>query len=171
MQLTSDPLTAFLRQNAALTGSKAIACLRSQPGNPVFCKALSLALDQADTLYSPEQLQILTQAELPLPMTDARTLQEVRREMVRAIRIKAHLLSENLSTASIDQHITALETYIRQTTTPYGIKSFVTDEKTAYDRIYIAIRRCLAKAEKHCPPAASEIKSHLSTGRYFLWRP
>lgn len=166
-----DLVTSFLQQNSDLTGSQALALLRQNPGNPVWCKELCLSLNPLDTPYPPALMQSLIAQRDPIPMTDKQTLKQVRRELMKYYRLKAELMTQSKTSPCLERDITLCEKYIRDTTTPYGIKSFITDEKKAYDAIAVSIRRLLKKAEKECPEAAVEIRKHLKTGRYCLWQP
>jgi hypothetical protein len=164
------PVTEFLAQNSDLQGCKALALLMRKPGEPVWCKDLIMAINPVESPYTPEQVAHLTQSREVIPMTDKATLKQVRKELMKLYQLKAELQTADQPTTRLDHDIAACEKYIKDTTTPYGIKSFITDDKAAYDSLSAALRRLVRKAEKECPEAACEIQKHLQTGRYCSWR-
>lgn len=135
-------------------GSRILTLLSECPNRPILSTVIELALSRKMTVSEAEQGHY---HPLGLPLTDAQTLRELDRRLIRLNELKAQYLSDRQEqsignekeTSPFDAEIRQLIRYRKQCTKPWGaIKNSDDELRKAYRRHYAAIQRLFARAER-----------------------
>lgn len=171
-----------------LEGAKALSILLFHSGQEIDCIKLNFMANPPDFSQIQRMIQdILGEQSLPSAKTnlpnpfnclspimlcDRKTIRDVYKRLNQLIAIKASILCAPLpypaKLQSTEEEICALKKYLGEVLRPGGkIRCLQPEEKRASQRISVAIRRFLQKAEKEYPLAVRIIRQNLSMGNSF----
>ena len=160
-------------------GARALQVLLRHPNQSIHSINLTHMIDPPDytSLNSFSTLELAPEinpfeAISKIPMTDHQAVREVYNRMNSLVRQKADIqsLSDSVNTAAINAEISALKKYLSECQRPGGkIRNCNDDERKAYQRISVAVKRLLEKAENEHPEAVAIVRKNLSMGTYFRY--
>lgn len=144
--MINEALKCICQSYPQLEGTKILKLLADESNRPILSTVLELVLTGK---LSIKEAELAYYHPLGIPLTDYRTLQEIRRRMRRLNAMKAQYLSSHAGEQSpYDAELKALIKYCKECTKPSGaIKNSSDELRRAYRRQYAAIRRLFAKAE------------------------
>ncbi|PKN79669.1 MAG: hypothetical protein CVU48_04520 [Candidatus Cloacimonetes bacterium HGW-Cloacimonetes-1] len=160
-------------------GAKALRVLTRQPNTDIHCINLTHFIDPPDYSSLNELLSCELSPEInpfeaisQIPMTDHQAIREIYSRLNHLLRQKAEILGfdPNATTDALDTEITALKRYVSQCLRPGGkIRNCNDEERRASQRISVAIKRLLQKAEADHPEAVAIVRNNLKMGLYFRY--
>lgn len=153
---------AFLTASSRMLGAKLIALLRSQPGHPVplpeLCRCIYLQ-DEVVEEHSPLQIA-------PIPLADKRA----QAEYLQRAQVLRTRLASGATDPDLNWELEWLSAELRRITRPRGAIKYIHPEQSkAYHTFYTAIWKLLRKARKTDPDISRFLRSHLRTGKSFVW--
>ncbi len=167
-----DELSAFLSRKRHLLGAQALRKLMASPGQKISAVVLDQMIKRRLATPPPDAVDsepILV--ELPIPLSDSKTLREVRLRLDWLLQAKSMQEAVAGDTAALDREISILKQYLQQCTTPQSrIRCRPHTDRTAYLRLHNALNRLLKHARQESPQLGQFIRSHLQTGKFFCWR-
>ncbi|MDP2172753.1 MAG: hypothetical protein Q8J62_03175, partial [Candidatus Cloacimonadaceae bacterium] len=167
---SKDELMRLLISNASLEGARLISFLASHPGCSYLPEDIVWALDSRGMASLPHTENNIPR-ELPIPHTDAKTLRDVNRRLLKLSGLRSMRLAVEQDTLCVDAEIAFLKNYLQECTRPGGIiKMIQFTDRRCYHRLHAAIKRFMTKIRSSHPHCHALIKSHLNMGRVFVWK-
>lgn len=164
-----------------LDGEVYIEVLRSCPGKPIPAAALygwdqscpfKYIDDNPNEIYIPELGVYLNEPELPIEMTDQKTIDEVARE-VKILQTYLHEAVENNDIGRKEDLLDRIEKhekYLREVATPWGTpREFPGYKSKALKRIRQAVDYYVTKLALNDPGEAAYIRDHLVIDHFCYW--
>jgi hypothetical protein len=169
----TDPDVRFwLERHGDLKGAGLVLFLQDNPDVFYHVSDLADLVFEGGILLQTDHGNFGRLHEEKIPMTDAQTLSQCRKELIWLVKQieGATTLGLDDVAAALTLRFDGIRKYLGETTTPRGrIRDFPSQEMREYQRVFKLYWRVLQKAKAESWEVYCAIRQHVKTGTTFAW--